>query len=322
MKNNEKKNVIPVFFSIDDNYAPYLATALNSAIRNSSPEKNYKAIILYKDLATEHIKRISSMTTENFEIDFMPMTTSFDSITDRIGNCLRADYFTLTIYFRLFIPEMFPQYDKGIYLDSDIVVLEDLDRLFEIPLENELMGAVPDYSVVDVPPLAKYIEEAVGINRHRYINSGILLMNLKAMREAKISEKFLYLLNKYQFDCIAPDQDYLNAMCRDRILYLPGDWDAMPNPDKATLENPKIVHYNLFAKPWCYDNVQYEEYFWKYAVGSGYYEEILAFKAGYSQEQKDSDSECLELLMSRGAAIAETEGTMKSVFESGKEKRL
>ena len=319
MKND---NIIPIFFSIDDNYAPYLATALNSAIKNSSSDNIYKVMVLHKNLDPENIDRISALSTDNFQISFLPMTVSFDDITDRIGNCLRADYFTLTIYFRLFIPEMFPEYDKGIYLDSDIVVMGDLANLYEIPLGDNLLAAVPDYSVMDVPPLVKYIEDAVGIPKDKYINSGVLLMNLKAMREANMSKKFLYLLNKYQFDCIAPDQDYINAMCKDRVLYLPGDWNAMPNPNKEPLIKPKLIHYNLSAKPWCYDGIQYKKQFWKYAKTGGYYEEIQAHKDGYSEEQKRSDARCLELLMARGTAIAETENTFKNIFESGKEKRL
>ncbi len=318
MNNNE----IPIFFSIDDNYAPYLATALRSAIANSSPDKKYKIMILYRDLSKNNQDKISMLSTSNFEINFIPMTASFDGITNRIGNCLRADYFTLTIYFRLFIPEMFPEYKKGIYLDSDIVVLDDLANLFEIELGDNLIGAVPDFSVVDASPFVKYIEEAVGVDKDKYINSGILLMNLEAMREVKLSERFLYLLNKYQFDCIAPDQDYLNAMCKNRILHLPEEWDAMPNQNKEPLDKPKLVHYNLFAKPWCYDDIPYGELFWKYAKDSGYIKELLEHKENYSEEQKKSDSKCLELLLNRGAAIADTDVTFKNVFGNGKEERL
>ena len=62
-------------------------------------------------------------------------------------------------------------------------------------------------------------------------------------------------------------------MCNGKILYLDEAWDAMPTEGKEPLKNPKLIHYNLFQKPWCYDNIQYEEYFWKYAKDSGYYED-------------------------------------------------
>ena len=44
------QNEIPVFFTVDDSYAPFLSVALASAIDNSSKDNKYKAIILYMEL--------------------------------------------------------------------------------------------------------------------------------------------------------------------------------------------------------------------------------------------------------------------------------
>ncbi len=316
------KNVIPVFFTIDDGYAPFLSVALGSAVKNSSKENNYKAIILHEDLSKENIKKLQSLATDNFTVEFVQMKEGLESITDRMSNRLRCDYFTLTIYFRLFIPAMFPQFDKGIYIDSDVVVKGDLAELFETELGDNYIGACADKSVVDVPPLARYMEEAVGVDRHSYINSGVLLMNLKKLREVELDSHFLSLLNTYHFDCIAPDQDYLNAMCSGKILYLSDAWDAMPTEDKPEIEDVKIIHYNLFSKPWCYDNIQYGDVFWDYAQDSEYLEDIIAYKESYSDEQKESDSKCLQLLVNRGAQIAASQITFKRVFESGEKVRL
>lgn len=316
------KNIIPVFFTIDDGYAPFLSVALQSAIKNSSKENTYRAIILHEDLTDENISRISSLATDNFQVEFVQMKEGLESITDRMSNRLRCDYFTLTIYFRLFIPAMFPQYDKGIYIDSDVVITGDLAELFNIDLGDNFIGACADKSVVEVEPLAQYMEQAVGVDRHSYINSGVLLMNLKKLREAELDTHFLSLLNTYHFDCIAPDQDYLNAMCYGRIHYLSDVWDAMPTEDKPEIEDVKIIHYNLFSKPWCYDGVQYGDVFWEYAEDSVYLEDIKAYKENYSDEQKESDSKCLGLLVERGSEIAKSKVTFRRVFESGEKVRL
>lgn len=310
-------NEIPVFFSIDDSYAPYLASALNSAISNSSKKNFYKAIILHQELNAENKRKIKNLETENFKIEFVPMQNGLDSITDRMSNRLRCDYFTLTIYYRLFIPTMFPQYDKAIYIDSDVIVLSDLAELYNIDLKDNLIGACSDLSVVDVPPLAEYMEKAVGVDRHEYINSGVLLMNLKELRNVHFDEHFLSLLNEYHFDCIAPDQDYLNAICNSRILYLPPSWDAMPNDKQPEMKDAKLVHYNLFSKPWCYDNIQYSDVFWKYAQNCGYIDEIKKFKAEYTSDKQKADSECLNLLINRAIEIPENEITFKKVKQSG-----
>jgi lipopolysaccharide biosynthesis glycosyltransferase len=320
-----RKTVIPVFFTIDDNYAYWLAVAANSLIKNASKDYDYRLIILHDGLKEENIRRIRLLERPGFRFEFHTMKESYEGISeDFIGNKLRADYFTLTIYFRLFIADMFPQYDKAIYIDSDVVVPGDISEMFSIELGDNLVAACPDYSIQDIPPLVSYTVHAVGADTSmKYVNSGVLLMNLKELRRVHFADHFLYLLNKYHFDCIAPDQDYLNSMCKGRIHFLGPEWDAMPNNNHPALENPKLIHYNLFEKPWMYDGIQYEEYFWEYAADSGFIDEIKDFKENYSDEQKESDKRCLEFLVRRGGMIAESkEETMKKVFESRREQRV
>ena len=313
---------IPIFFTIDNSYAPFLAVALNSAVKNSNKDRCYHAIVLHEGVTDENRKRIESLGTDNFKIDVIPMKNNFDALDDRMSNRLRCDYFTLTIYFRLFIPAMFPQYDKAIYIDSDVVLADDIAKLFDIDLGNNYIGACNDLSIADVPPLVSYTENAVGVKAHEYINSGVLLMNLKKLREKKFEEHFLKLLNTYHFDSIAPDQDYINAILNGKILYLDKRFDTMPNNNRPECENPIIIHYNLFEKPWCYDGIQYEKEFWRYAEDCGFIDEIREYKANYTDDKKKADKECLELLVRRGTEIPENAITFKKMNESGVKIRL
>ena len=310
-------NTIPVFFTIDNNYAPYLAVALNSAIKNSSPERSYKAYVLHEKVSEENQNKIKALEKENFKIEFIPMTKGFDTITDRMSNRLRCDYFTLTIYFRLFIPEMFPDLDRAIYIDSDVIVTDDLGKLFDTDLGDCLIGACSDLSVAKVPEFVYYMEEGFGVKKEEYINSGVLLMNLALLREKNFTNHFLSLLSTYHFDCIAPDQDYLNAICRGKIKYLDSRWDVMPEENTPEREDTGIIHYNLFSKPWCYDNVQYDAPFWHYASDSGFMEEIKEYKEGYTDENKEADKKCIELLLKRGSEIPKNDITFKKIIVSG-----
>ena len=217
-----KNEIIPIFFTIDDAYAPYLHVALISLIENASKDRNYKIIVVYQELNEENRNNLAELVKDhpNFEMEFKYMKQSLDMITDRIENRLRSDYFTMTIYFRIFIPDMYPEYDKAIYIDSDIVVPGDISELYDTDMHGNLIGVCKDSSVNDAPELQRYMTESLGLKLGDYFNSGMLLMNMKALREAKLAEHFLYLLNKYHFDCIAPDQDYLNSMCYGKIEYL------------------------------------------------------------------------------------------------------
>ena len=96
---------VNIFFSIDDAYAPILATAINSAIKNSSCERNYRAIVLYKDLSEENRTRISKLSTDNFKIEFVPMNQSFECIQDQ--NAKPSSYTVLPLCFQVYIAVCF-----------------------------------------------------------------------------------------------------------------------------------------------------------------------------------------------------------------------
>ena len=321
---NKKQELIPIFFTIDDGYAPYLHVALISLIKNASKDRRYKIIVVYQELNEENRNNLAKLVEDypNFEMEFKFMKQSLDMITDRIENRLRSDYFTMTIYFRIFIPDMYPEYDKAIYIDSDIIVPGDISELYDTDMHDNLIGVVTDGSVNDVPELQRYMTESLGLKLGDYFNSGMLLMNMKELRNVHLAEHFLYLLNKYHFDCVAPDQDYLNSMCYGKIEYLDSCWDAMPNRNKPEIENPKIIHYNLFDKPWCYDDIQYQDYFWEYAKQSVYYDKIKAYKAAYTDKQKEDDHAHLLDLFRRAGTNADTEVTFRKVLESGEKVRL
>ncbi len=316
------KVTIPIFYAIDDAYSKFVAVSIKSLIMNANNNYNYDINVIYENLSEENAKKLKSLETDNVKIILTEMNQNLSMITDKLGNRLREYTFTLTIFFRLFIPVMFPNYDKCIYIDADTVIPGDISRLYNEDLGNNYLGCIVDKSTIDNEILASYFEEVVGIPRDKYINSGVLLMNSKKLRELKIDEKFLDLYTKYGFDVIAPDQDYINSMCYGHIKYLSDIYDAMPNPNNKEVENPVIIHYNLFLKPWQYENVQYYDYFWKYAKFTPYYDEILEIKNSYTDEDRKKDSEWMDLMVSRAESLVGTQNTLKNVFESGKETRL
>lgn len=316
------KITIPIFYAIDDGYAKFVAVSIKSLIMNANNNYNYDINVIYENLSEENAKKLKSLETDNVKIILTEMNQNLSMITDKLGNRLREYTFTLTIFFRLFIPVMFPKYDKCIYIDADTVIPGDISSLYNEDLGNNYLGCIVDKSTNDNEILASYFEKVVGIPRDKYINSGVLLMNSKKLRELKIDEKFLDLYTKYGFDVIAPDQDYINSMCYGHIKYLSDIYDAMPNPNNKEVEKPVIIHYNLFLKPWQYENVQYYDYFWKYAKFTPYYDEILEIKNSYTDEDRKKDSEWMDLMVSRAKSLVGTKNTLKNVFESGKETRL
>ncbi len=318
------KETIPVFFTIDDQASLYLETAIRSLMANASQTYDYKIYILYKEIGAAYKEAIEGMAKDPFEIEFVQMEEGFKGIEDRPENRLRCDFFTPSIFYRIFLGDMFPQYDKGIYIDSDVIIPGDISKLYEIDLGDNILAGCPDFSVMEIEDFANYIERAVGVPRTEYINSGMLLLNMKMMREVHFADHFLTLMNTYHFNSIAPDQDYINAMTYGKKILLDECWDAMPpvGSERPLVEDPQIIHFNLFWKPWCYDDTPYEEYYWVYANESPFYDEIMEYKANYSDERKATDQEVLNRMLTNAVSIQDEDVTFRKIYESGGDVRI
>ena len=287
MENNLK--VIPIFFAVDDGYVPFLAVALESLIRNSSKNYYYAIKILYTDIEERNKKKIAKYERDNVKIEFVDLNYYIEEVKDKLYT---RDYYTNTTYFRLFIPNLYPQYDKVLYLDSDIVVLGDIADLYNVEIGDNLVAAAPDDVIQSSNIFQEYAERVVGVAKYQhYFNAGILLMNLDEMRKFDFQEKFLYLLEQIKFT-VAQDQDYLNRLCKGRAKIISTVWDRMPIPDPNVKEEDlKIIHYNLIYKPWHFDDVLYNKYFWDYAKKTEFYKDILSIKQNYTEEEKFRDME-------------------------------
>ena len=284
-----EKKVIPIFFTVDDGYIPFLSVTLESLIANASPDYNYAIKILYTDIEERNKRKIEKCESDNIKIEFVNLNYYIEEVKDRLYT---RDYYTCTTYFRLFLPNLYPQYNKAIYLDSDMVVLGDISELYNIELEDNLVGAAPDMSVANNKEFQDYVERVVGMATYKnYFNAGMLLMNLDEMRKYDLQSKFLYLLETIKF-AVAQDQDYLNRLCKGRVKLLKEEWDTMPIPtDTVIEENIKIIHYNHMFKPWHFNDVLYQEYFWKYARNTEFYNDILNLKENYTEKEKFRDQE-------------------------------
>ena len=292
MENNLE--VIPIFFAIDDGYMPFLAVALESLIENSSKKYYYSIKVLYTNISEENKKKINKYKRENVNIEFVDLNYYIEKVKDKLYT---RDYYTNTTYFRLFIANLYPQYNKAIYLDSDIVVLGDIAELYNQDIGDNLIAAAPDDVIQTIKVFQEYAEKVVGVADYRnYFNAGILLMNLDEFRKFNFQNKFLYLLETIKFT-VAQDQDYLNRLCKGKVKIIDKAWDKMPIAnDDFDDKDLKIVHYNLADKPWHYDNIRYKDYFWKYAKKTEYYNEICKIKENYSEEERFKDMQQFKTL--------------------------
>jgi len=282
---NKELKEIPVFFAVDNGYIPFLAVAMQSLTDNSSKDNKYAIKVLYTNVSEENIIKIKKYEKENISIEFVDVNSQLEKVQDKLYT---RNYFSNTTYFRLFIPELYPQYNKALYLDSDTAIVADVADLYNEEIGDNLIAGVPDGAVQSIEIFQDYVEKVVGVaDYNNYFNAGIIVMNLEELRKYEFQEKFLYLLGKVRFE-VAQDQDYLNRLCKGRVKLLDASWNKMPVMGKDDKEI-KIIHYNLGAKPWYFDDVPYQEHFWKYASKTEFYDKIKEYRANYTEEEKERD---------------------------------
>lgn len=286
---------VNLFFACDDNYVPFLAVTLTSIQENCDSDRKYDVRVLHTGLKQENRDRLmASFSKPNFSLCFWDISGILEKYADRLYT---RDYYSKSTYYRLFIPELFPQLEKALYLDCDIVVTGDISKLYDQDMGDNLVAAVPDSMVTAIEPFARYVQNRLRVKPEHYFNAGVLMMNLAEMRNMQFTEVFLKLLERVTFR-VAQDQDYLNVICKDRVRYLGREWNTMPGA--AFCEDPKLIHFNLDCKPWWRDDVPFSDIFWDYAQRSGYLPEILEIRAGFTPERIEHSAEQTRNLIALG----------------------
>lgn len=287
-------DIIPIFYACDDIFAKYAIVSIRSLFENTGKTRKYRIHILNTGLSEAHRNELLKMQNQQFSVCFPDVTAFMESVQDRLPI---RDYYTKTTYYRLFIAEMFPEYDKAIYIDSDTVVLTDIAELFDHNLGDNYLAASHEQAMVQEEVYGTYVEKVLGIDRHSYFNAGVIVLNCRQFRENHLLAKFLELLGTYNF-IVTQDEDYLNVLCRDRVLWLHPGWNAevfgtLPCPE----DEIKIIHYIMVSKPWHYDDCRLQEHFWHYADKMSIAEDIRRERASYTDEQKAEDAASCQRLL-------------------------
>lgn len=292
---------IPIFYACDDHFVQYTIVSLHSMIKNASNEHTYHIYILHAGISDEMKQKVLALRGKNVEISFEDVTDYLRSISDKLPI---RDYYSKTTYYRFFIAEMFPEYDKAIYIDSDTVVQGDISELYYTDIKDAYVGACHEQAMVQVDVYGTYVEKVIGISRYNFFNAGMMLINCEQFRLRFVLDKFIQHLHTYDF-VVTQDEDYLNLICKDHVYWLDQRWNTeifgdIPYP----IEQAKILHYIMTNKPWHYRDCRHGELFWQYAKETSVYEDLLSELNAYTDEERERDRISCDALLK--LAITET----------------
>lgn len=153
--------------------------------------------------------------------------------------------FTIGAMFRCSLPELLPDLNRIIYLDADLFVNRDIKELWDVDVREYYLAGVVDEGV-DIHNYPRILNKYPEIKKESYFNSGVLYMNLKKLREFGNLKKLVVDFLIENPEAGLPDQDALNVLFHNKVLYLDGSWNQfvfMHRKDNVEKLDKAIFHY-------------------------------------------------------------------------------
>ena len=270
-KNNNSINIV---FTTDKEYSSYLKVALKSLILNKDKDSIYNIYILSIDLNKKTQEELKTFKQNDVEISIVPLKLS---MLKNVGNyrIIARCHVSRADLFKFFIPEMFQNFDKILYLDSDILVLRDLSSLYNTDIQDKYIAAVKRYNFR-------------GNRKKDDYNCGVMLFNIQKYRKDNIAQKLIKAKNndkdgrssQYSFNSViklkdvklispiynnnayTEDEDFIKYNFKKTYSPFLDNINNLLELDKNTI----IVHYIGADKPWHKNsNSRFKEKWWEYS---------------------------------------------------------
>lgn len=263
---------IPVSFVCDSHYVMPTVVAITSMICNQKPDTYYDIYIITSDLSEPELIKFYELRNRHADIHII--TASLEKF-EGLPLC---SYVPAAAYLNFDLPDLIPHHDKVLHLDGDVIIQRDLNGLYEMNISDYYAGVVKDIGLIDNH-----------LDIKNYFNNGVMLLNLKLMRENHVSTALLNTAKsgaglKYM------DQDCFNIVFDKKVKLLPIIYNcfnefSQRSKDKCIhdyinkcfgtnysslddiIKDSYIIHFAGNDKPWIYRNSVYvrlwDEYFEK-----------------------------------------------------------
>lgn len=250
--------------AIDDAWVPHFATCVSSIAASRGSERLRFLMLVGPSLSATSVERAREFVEQRgmaFEALHIP--------EEQIETLPETVVFSRLVWYRTLLPDLLPDLDRVLALDADTLVMQSLLPLWQHDLGDRLLAAVAHPITPEHAPRVR----SLGIDPvDSYFNAGVMLMNLKAMRDEDLGGKAIALGHERGDELICAEQDALNMLVTKRWDKLHPRWNAMSylwlTPDDAdgtysdveltgARVSPAVVHFEGFqtVKPWFYRSV-------------------------------------------------------------------
>ena len=272
--------MIPIFLACDENYVKYAAVTISSIISNTNSEISF--YILDGGIEEESKSNLSSiLCNTKHSLEFISVNINLFKDFPYIK------HFSLNTYSRFLIPDLKPELEKALYIDTDMVVCGDIAEIYNKQFEGKGIAVVA-YMDEDCDPklYSKYKKRLNIQNEHRYFNAGLLLIDCEYWRKHNIVKQLMEKTFLLKDIIEMPDQDILNIVFESNYRELEPQYNLVVdltaryqnfNQYISNISGCYILHYTggQGIRPWINKSVPGANCFWKYAKLTPFYKDLV-----------------------------------------------
>ncbi len=240
----------------DNNYAQHLGVMLCSIFEHQKCDNELNIYVIDGGISEKNKSRLEDIGKRH------NATITFLEIDKTIYKNFKISYhINHTVYYRISIPEILDSsIKKVIYLDCDLIIKEDISKLWYTDISEYFIAAVEN------PKFNRHVNLKIPVNS-KYFNTGVMLINLEKWRQYNISIQVIEFIKNNLEKIVLWDQDGLNAILYNKWKELHPKWNQQTimfelaasktfrNEEfYETIKNPSIIHYTTSSKPWHYMN--------------------------------------------------------------------
>ena len=271
------KETIRIVFICDEEYVLCTGVALSSLYQSRNPLRNYHVFIIADHISKESEAMFLALTQQEFVIELIHIDD--EQKHKSFSRARSAPHVSTAALVKFDLPLLLQGIDQVLYLDGDVLIRDSLEELYDLDIEGKYAAVCKDLAANYFP--APYAER-LKIKHAFYFNSGVMLLNLKLLREKDISQKLLHYRQNGVNDFM--DQDAFNVVFEENVVYFPflynmlySCWStsslrslrAYYSLDLPSIESfytsAKIIHFSTPKKPWNYHNlIGSEEWFLRF----------------------------------------------------------
>ena len=278
-------NALNIAYGIDRNYLDWVGVSITSIVINNTINIEYH--IISDEYDASFLERIAALA-KSYCIKISLYLINSECLADLPSTKI----WSRAMYFRLFAFEYFSNtLDKLLYLDADVFCKGRLDELANCDLSNVAAAVVRDVDSMQNKAAERLKDPGL---KNNYFNSGVVFANLNEWVSNKLTKRAFSILMAGNTKCIKykyPDQDVLNILLKDNVIFLPRKFNTIytikselkdrshQKFKKIILDDTVLIHYTGATKPW---------HKWATYPSTIYYRKALAASPWKDQPPRDA----------------------------------